>query len=291
MPDITSTPAAPRPGASLLGAVVAGACAFAMGASFGSLRELSPTSHGSEALIIWVLLGVAGIGTMLCLYLALIWCLATTIMLAGPASRTGAALLGLLRVLAPRLARRLASGAAVATAATALTLAPGLASQHPDLTGADADPIPASQPAELFSTELPPTDPAPEAAAPASDDQQVTGPDPGAPLPPLGWGGSTGPSTTGAAAEAAVAGKPAADPGPNNSGSDLVRTVIVHQGDSLWSIADGLLGPGDSDPAEIAATWPLLHDTNRDVIGDDPDQLLPGQELTVPTALTTEDMS
>lgn len=291
MPDITSTPAVPRPGASLLGGVIAAAGALAMAASLRSLRDLAPTSHGSETLLIWVLLGVAGIGTILCLYLALIWGLAATIMLAGPASRTGAALLGLLRVLAPRLARRLASGAAVATAATALTLAPGLASQYPDMTDADAGAIPDSRTADVFSTELPPTDPATDATAPADDGRRTEGSDADAPLPPLGWGGGPAASTTGTAAEAAAAGSPTTGSGPHGSASAPVRTVVVHRGDSLWSISDGLLGPGASDPAEIAATWPLLHETNRGVIGDDPDQLRPGQELTVPTALTTEDMS
>ncbi|MDN5898624.1 MAG: LysM peptidoglycan-binding domain-containing protein [Brachybacterium sp.] len=297
MRHITSTPAESRPGASLLAGVISAAGALAMGASIRSLRDLAQTAHGHEILIIWVLLGLAGIGALLCLYLTLVWALSTTILLAGPASRTGAALLGPLRVLAPRLARRLASGAAVATAATALTLAPGMAAQDPFMTDQDMGTIPASQTTEPLSTELPSTDPAPEAAAPGSTGQGTGGTDPGAPLPPLGWGGSTAPDTTGTAAEtadhralgASTAGADAPGSGSNGSAPAPVRTVVVHQGDSLWSISDGLLGPEPSDPAEIAATWPLLHDTNRDVIGDDPDHLHPGQELTVPATMTIQD--
>lgn len=296
MRDVTSRPAASWPGASLLGAAIAAFGALAMGASIRSLRALAPTSHGHETLIIWVLLGLAVLGALLCFYLALIWGLAATIMLAGPASRTGAALLGPLRVLAPRLARRLAGGAVVATATTALTLAPGMAAQDPFATDPDAVTIPVTQSAELFSTEAPPTDPAPEAAAPDGSGTGTGDADSSAPLPPLGWGGEPAPAETDSAktdtAPPATAGTgpDATSSEQNGAASAPVRTVLVHQGDSLWSISDELLGPGASDPAEVAAAWPLLHDTNREVIGENPDRLRPGQLLTVPTALTTQDM-
>ncbi|MDN5599975.1 MAG: LysM peptidoglycan-binding domain-containing protein [Brachybacterium sp.] len=319
MRDVTSRPAASWPGASLLGGAIAAVGALAMGASIRSLRALAPTSHGHETLIIWVLLGLAVLGALLCFYLALIWGLAATIMLAGPASRTGAALLGPLRILAPRLARRLAGGAAVATATTALTLVPGLAAQDPFATDPDAVTIPVTQSAELFSTEAPPTDPAPEAAAPDGSGAGTGDADSSAPLPPLGWGGEPAPAETDTAksdtansdaansdtANSDAAKSDAAPPAPagtgtsgpdvtsseqNGAASAPVRTVVVHQGDSLWSISDELLGPGASDPAEIAAAWPLLHDTNREVIGEDPDRLRPGQLLTVPTTMTTQDM-
>ena len=193
MRDVTSRPAASWPGASLLGGAIAAVGALAMGASIRSLRALAPTSHGHETLIIWVLLGLAVLGALLCFYLALIWGLAATIMLAGPASRTGAALLGPLRILAPRLARRLAGGAAVATATTALTLVPGLAAQDPFATDPDAVTIPVTQSAELFSTEAPPTDPAPEAAAPDGSGAGTGDADSSAPLPPARLGRRTRP--------------------------------------------------------------------------------------------------
>ena len=43
------------------------------------------------------------------------------------------------------------------------------------------------------------------------------------------------------------------------------------------------LGPDASD-AEVAAEWPRWHEANRDVIGHDPDLLLPGQVLQAPAA-------
>lgn len=292
MRDDTSTPATARPGTSLLSGVIAAVGALSMGASLATLHDLALSSHGHEALIAWVLIGLAGLGTMLCLYLTLIWGLAAAIMLAGPASRIGAALLGLLRVLAPRLARRLASGAAVATAATALTLAPGMAAQISFTTDPAAGRIPITQTAQLFSTERPSTDPAPGAAAPGSSGQEAGGPDLGAPLPPLGWGGGTAPTTTDAAPDVDPGTPDAGDPGsdPSSSTPAPVRTVVVHPGDSLWSISDDLLGPAVSEPAEIAAAWPLLHDANRGAIGENPDLLRPGQELIIPTAMTPQDM-
>jgi hypothetical protein len=59
--------------------------------------------------------------------------------------------------------------------------------------------------------------------------------------------------------------------------------VTVRRGDSLWSIAARHLGPGASD-AEIALAWPRWYAANRDLIGTDPDHLLPGQQLCPPPA-------
>ena len=47
----------------------------------------------------------------------------------------------------------------------------------------------------------------------------------------------------------------------------------VHEGDTLWSIADAALGD--------ASLWPALYRANRDRIKD-PRHVYPGQRLTVP---------
>ncbi|QIM21402.1 LysM peptidoglycan-binding domain-containing protein [Phycicoccus sp. HDW14] len=60
--------------------------------------------------------------------------------------------------------------------------------------------------------------------------------------------------------------------------------VVVHRGDSLWSIAARHLGPGATD-AEVARAWPHWYAENHDVVGPDPDRLLPGQVLRVPTVV------
>ncbi len=61
-----------------------------------------------------------------------------------------------------------------------------------------------------------------------------------------------------------------------------VHEVVVKPGDSLWSLTAAHLGPFATDP-EIAAVWPLWHEANRDVIGEDPSLLFPGQVLRIPT--------
>lgn len=57
--------------------------------------------------------------------------------------------------------------------------------------------------------------------------------------------------------------------------------VVVHRGDTLWSIAAAWLGP-DATDAEIARAWPRWYAENRGVIGDDPDRIRPGQVLHPP---------
>lgn len=59
------------------------------------------------------------------------------------------------------------------------------------------------------------------------------------------------------------------------------REVTVRPGESLWTIAARELGPG-ATALEIAARWPLWYQANRDVIGADPNVLLPGQLLSPP---------
>lgn len=53
---------------------------------------------------------------------------------------------------------------------------------------------------------------------------------------------------------------------------------VVAPGDSLWSIAQDHHRPG----SDIDAEWRRLWQHNRDVIGDDPDLILPGQRLRLP---------
>ena len=60
----------------------------------------------------------------------------------------------------------------------------------------------------------------------------------------------------------------------------------MHRGDTLWSIAARRLGEGATD-AEVAAAWPRWYAANRDVVGPDPDLLLPGQVLHAPEVLTS----
>ena len=65
------------------------------------------------------------------------------------------------------------------------------------------------------------------------------------------------------------------------------RTVVVHQGDTLWAIAQRHLSPRASDDA-VGRASARLYVLNRAVIGDDPDLIRPGQRLLLPD-LTQED--
>lgn len=119
----------------------------------------------------------------------------------------------------------------------------------------------------------------PEATAPAGDD--------------AGAAGSSDESST--RAEPAEDGQRAAEAAPSTSsersdrltGGEVRRAadepehVVVHSGDTLWSIAAEQLGP-EATEAQIAAEWPRWYAANRDVIGDDPSQLLPGMMLEHP---------
>ena len=274
-----------------MSSLVAAGGAAGMGAATTSLWASTRSGQGTDALISGVLVIIAGSGILLCAYLTIIWGLAALVLLAGPASRSGRALLTALRVLAPRLAHRITTGAAVATTATALILTPALAAEGM-AAPAPATPTASAAPAaQLLSPEDASGASSPGSAA-AAGAEVSGGSDVDAPLPPLGWSESAAPAP-------GVASAPGGgDPGPSASsaeasdaGTDAAMPfmVVVRHGDSLWSITDDLLGPGPSDPSEIAATWPLLHEANRDVIGPNPDLLVPGQQLAVPSALTTQD--
>lgn len=59
--------------------------------------------------------------------------------------------------------------------------------------------------------------------------------------------------------------------------------VVVHRGDTLWSITARQLGP-EATTADISEQWPRWHAANRKVIGDDPNVILPGQLLIPPAS-------
>ena len=102
---------------------------------------------------------------------------------------------------------------------------------------------------------------------------------------PAAAGASPGASLTGlplpdraiGAGAATSAARPGARPRP--------REVVVRPGDSLWSIAEGLLGRA-ADDVEVTAAWHRLHRANRSRV-DDPDLIRPGQHLVVPVPIAS----
>lgn len=77
--------------------------------------------------------------------------------------------------------------------------------------------------------------------------------------------------------------EPAA-PRPSGPHAD---TITVRQGDSLWRLAAADL-PADASTTQLTRAWHAWYDTNRDVVGADPDLIVPGQVLTRPHAAPTE---
>jgi nucleoid-associated protein YgaU len=68
------------------------------------------------------------------------------------------------------------------------------------------------------------------------------------------------------------------------SGSGIGSTYTVVAGDTLWGIARQVLDQRGAQPtgAEIATAWKMIYRTNTDVVGSDPNLILPGQVLTIP---------
>ena len=83
--------------------------------------------------------------------------------------------------------------------------------------------------------------------------------------------------------EAVPAAAQAEAPAPREAASTSVH--VVRAGESLWSIAEDLLGPGASTE-EIARAVERLWELNAERIGSgDPDLIVSGQRLVVPRGL------
>ncbi len=139
-----------------------------------------------------------------------------------------------------------------------------------------------ASPAPSAALDWPGTAPAvtpttPEASpSPAAAPSHVIRPDSTPPGPVVGpvVEPVVGPTTTPAATPAAAAGRQAV----HRAGD-----VVVHAGDSLWSLAAADLG-ATATPAQVAQAWPQWWSANRALIGDHPELIHPGDHLTPPSA-------
>jgi hypothetical protein len=115
----------------------------------------------------------------------------------------------------------------------------------------------------------------------------LTAPAPADPPADAAGDGSRGPSVPGAAALSGLAlpdrvvSVPTGLTVPPTVARRSPRRVVVHRGDSLWSIAADLLPPG-ADNRRICAGWHRLYRANHERIGADPDLILSGTALVVP---------
>lgn len=189
---------------------------------------------------------------------AVLWCAAVWLglgllaavasALPGHSGRTAAAAC---RILLPSVLRRVLAG----SAGVSVLLSPALAS------------------AQAVSASAPPAHSAPAgASAPRHSDPL---PAPGVPATPLPRRGAARPAPTWPTDTAAPQGRPRG------------ATVRVHPGDSLWLLAAARLGRNATD-VQITTCWPRWYALNRDVIGDDPGLITPGQVLRVPAPTSRE---
>ena len=74
------------------------------------------------------------------------------------------------------------------------------------------------------------------------------------------------------------------DPQGSDRDARAAGYVVVASGDSLWSISERQLGPGAA-PSRIARGAEWIHALNRDQIGTDPNTILVGQKLALPSAV------
>lgn len=182
--------------------------------------------------------------------------------LPGAGGRAAALLAGRVAPAALRRVVAVGLGCAVATAPAVPALALGPPAQAAASSPASLD-WPVADVGELDW----PTTPAPPGPPPAAVPKPVPEPEP-APAPE----------------PSAVRGAPVARAVP--AGEVPAGEVVVRPGDTLWQLArSSLQQSSEAAPgtAEVAAAWPSWWAANRDVIGDDPDLLLPGTVLRPPT--------
>lgn len=101
---------------------------------------------------------------------------------------------------------------------------------------------------------------------------------------------TSAPAQTPAAVTTLALATTASSPPGSPAAAPSADVVEVRPGDTLWSIAAEHL-PDGADAGDVAAAWPTWYQANRDVIGDDPDRLQPGQRLQPPTTRTSDSAS
>lgn len=174
--------------------------------------------------------------------------------------------------------------ASAPTPAQSVTAAPGATTTSTDVAspptptpGSDQSGPGSTDAATVTSSTTPvPGDPADPPPATTPSGESVPPADTDAPEQPA--------PTTGDQGAAAPAGNDA-DPVTSTTGSAAAMStgaVIVQPGDSLWSIAAATL-PASASASDIDSVWRAWYLTNRQLIGDDPDRIEPGQSLLPPT--------
>jgi len=234
-------------------------------------------ASGPDAPADLLVVGAAGVGAVLLLWLGLGATLAALAAIPGTVGRISAAAA---EHVAPAVVRRVTAvvlGATLATAAAPMAHAGGSHS-GPALstttsrttTTSQTTAPPAPDPAFGVAVRPPVVDAAPEPGQPTP----ASAPDPG-----FGAGLTTSPapvSTTTAPPSLGPLG-----PAPPTPSTGRPGTVTVVRGDSLWVIARRHLGP-NATAQQVAREWPRWYAANRAVIGSNPNLIRAGQVLTAP---------
>ncbi|HSK25361.1 MAG TPA: hypothetical protein VK894_00435 [Jiangellales bacterium] len=227
----------------------------------------------------------AGAGAILALgYLALVLAVTALGALPGAVGDACATLADRVTPAALRGLARAAVGLGLAAGSVAAGLPASAAASATPTVAAEASA--STQVADLPGVPRPQSPPPADDPAPDTVDLSALGAV-GRPTGSAGW-------SPGASAVRTPAGhaRPAAEPSPAPPEVGLVAAaprgtepvageVVVRRGDTLWDVSARALGPG-ATTAEIAGEWPRWYDANRDVIGADPDLLLPGTVLRPP---------
>jgi hypothetical protein len=240
---------------------VSGLAAAALLVRAAALAPRTPVAAAGLAVDGWVELAVLAAGLLAAAWLALSGALAIACIAACLLGRRWRAGETAVERLAPAAVRRLVRSAVGVGVGAGLTLAPTAA------LAADLPPTPAPTDGASVVLDLgwqPTTDGAEPADAFAEEAlADVT---------------DDGPLEDVAAVPVA---RTTADDARADDADGDATTRVVLRGDTLWDIATRSLGGSPTD-AEILREVTRWHDANRDVVGPDPDHILPGQILRAP---------
>jgi nucleoid-associated protein YgaU len=271
-----------RAGASAAGLaalVVAGAAAAGLLVlRLGTLLPAEPRTAGVDR---WVELGVVAGGAVAAAWLTLSALLALACVAATRLGRSWRAGEAALRRIAPGAVQRMARTAVGVGVGAGLVLVPAAAHATPGVDELPAPPgptvpldlgwQPTSHVVEAVDAAVAPAEaPAGVGTDAGPDDVAIAALEPAAPVERDDVERT---SSTTAAPTSVEERRP-------HRGADE-GTVVVHRGDTLWAIAAATLDD-DATDAEIMRAVVHWHEANRDVIGDDPDLILPGQVLHAP---------
>ncbi|WP_030276990.1 transglycosylase family protein [Streptomyces sp. NRRL B-24484] len=93
-----------------------------------------------------------------------------------------------------------------------------------------------------------------------------------------GRGAAPGAASAGAPRVETAAPAPAAE--PESTGPEATEPEPADAGPELrWTVQEGEDLAGIAEAHGVAGGWQALHELNRDVVGDDPDLIVPGQVL------------